>query len=93
MPRPKGSKNKKPQIVANAIENIDEKITATETEISTLTGELKAKKAELKKLMKLKEAADRIATEKKAEEEKAAIMAALAASGKSVDEVIDFLKK
>lgn len=93
MPRPKGSKNKKPQIVANAIENVDEKITATEAEIATLTGELKAKKAELKKLMKLKEAADRIAAEKKAEEEKAAIMAALAASGKSVDEVIDFLKK
>ena len=93
MPRPKGSKNKKPQIVANAIENVDEKITATEAEIATLTGELKAKKAELKKLMKLKEAADRIAAEKKAEEEKATIMAALAASGKSVDEVIDFLKK
>ena len=67
MPRPKGSKNKKPIIV----ENIDEKIAAAEKEIAELTDTLKAKKAE---------------------EDKATILAAVEKSGKSVEEILEMLK-
>ena len=70
MPRPKGSKNKKTTVVIETVENIDERIAATESAISTLTGELKAKKAELKELTKAKAAAEKLAAEKKAEEER-----------------------
>ena len=87
MPRPKGSKNK-PSLPAN----IDEQIATVNAEIEELSGSLKAKKAELKKLMKAKVEADRIAAEKKAEEDKAKILAAVEASGKTVDEILEMLK-
>lgn len=60
---------------------IVEKITAVKAEIESLTAQLKEKKAELKKLE-----ADQ------AEEDKAKLMEAFAASGKSADEVIAWLK-
>lgn len=91
MPRPKGSKNKKNVAVTDTVENIDEKITSAESAIATLTEELKAKKAELKKLTKAKVEAEKLAAEKKAEEDKAKLMEAIAASGKSVDEIIQLL--
>ena len=92
MPRPKGSKNKKAFEHMESIENIDERIAATETAIASLTEELKAKKAELKRYQKMREEAERIAAEKKAEEEKAAILAAVEASGKSMEEILELLK-
>ena len=58
-----------------------------------LGAQLKAKKAELKALIKEKEAALAAAAEKKAEEEKAKLLDALAKSGKSIDEIIEFLGK
>ena len=91
MPRPKGSKNKKSLVVVDTVENIDEKIIAAESAIAALTEELKAKKAELKELTKAKTEAEKIAAEKKAEEDKAKLMEAIAASGKSVDEIISLL--
>ena len=91
MPRPKGSKNKKS--AAPAVEDIDQKIAAAEAEIEELGAQLKAKKAELKALVKEKEAALAAAAEKKAEEEKAKLLDALAKSGKSIDEIIEFLGK
>ena len=91
MPRPKGSKNKKS--VAPVVEDIDQKIAAAEAEIEELVAQLKAKKAELKALIKEKEAALAAAAEKKAEEEKAKLLDALAKSGKSIDEIIEFLGK
>lgn len=91
MPRPKGSKNKKSLVVVDTVENIDEKIIAAESAIATLTEELKAKKAELKELTKAKAEAEKLAAEKKAEEDKAKLMEAIAASGKSVDEIISLL--
>lgn len=93
MPRPKGSKNKKsiiPETVA--IENIDEMVSAAQAEIEKLAAELKSKKAELKKLLKMQEAQIKAAAAKKAEEDKAAILAAVEASGKSVEEILDLLK-
>ena len=73
--------------------SIDERIATTEAAISTLTEELKAKKAELKELTKAKAAAEKLAAEKKAEEDKAKLLDAIAASGKSIDEIIDMIGK
>ena len=92
MPRPKGSKNKKAFEQMESIENIDERIAAAEIAIASLTEELKAKKAELKRYQKMREEAERIAAEKKAEEDRAAILAAVEASGKSVEEILELLK-
>ena len=91
MPRPKGSKNKKAFEQVESIETIDERIAAAETAIASLSEELKAKKAELKRYQKMKEDAERIAAEKKAEEDRAAILAAVEASGKSVEEILELL--
>ena len=91
MPRPKGSKNKKSLVVIDTVENIDEKIATAESAIAALTEELKAKKAELKELTKAKAEAEKLAAEKKAEDDKAKLMEAIAASGKSVDEIISLL--
>ena len=93
MPRPKGSKNKKSAVVLDTIENIDEKIAAAESKVAALTEELKNQKAELKKLNKAKTEAEKLAAEKKAEEDTNKLMAAIAASGKSVDEIISLLEK
>jgi len=82
---PRGSKRA-------VIENVDEKIEQVTAEIEELKEQLKEKKTELKSLSKAKIEADRIAAERKAEEDKAAILAAVAASGKSVEEILDFLK-
>ena len=96
MPRPKGSKNKK--TAANtpdiniSIDSIDEQIKATEAEIESMTASLKDKKAELKKLNKAKEKAEKLAAEQKAEEDKIRILDAVAASGKSIDEILEMLK-
>ena len=87
MPRPKGSRNK-----SSLPANIDEQIATVNAEIENLTASLKQKKAELKKLMKDKAEADRIAAAKKAEEDKAKILAAVEASGKTVDEILEMLK-
>lgn len=91
MPRPKGSKNKK-KTIELSVDNIDEKISSVENEISMLTDQLKAKKAELKNLLKAKEADLAAKAAQKAEEEKAAIIAAVEQSGKSVDEILSMLK-
>ena len=94
MPRPKGSHNK-PKVnieIIDTVESIDERIAQAEAAIETLTNDLKAKKAELKDLLKLKEHAEHVAAEKKAEEDKKAILAAVAASGKTVDEILELLR-
>ena len=88
MPRPKGSKNK----VSFAVP-VDERIAAVEQEIEELNAALKAKKKELKALVKAKEEEARIAAEKKAKEDKEKIDAAIAASGKTVEEILELLKK
>ena len=96
MPRPKGSKNKKTVVntpdINISIDSLDEQIKATEAEIESMTAALKDKKAELKALIKAKEKAEKIAAEKKAEEDKARLLEAVAASGKSIDEIVEMLK-
>ena len=94
MPRPKGSKNKKTlaAVSAQAATEIDSRITAVEAEINELGEKLKARKAELKTLAREKAKADAAAAARKAEEDKAAILAAVEASGKSLDEILALLK-
>lgn len=74
-------------------ENIEEKIAEVEKELADLTTKAKAKKVELKKLVKAKEQALKVAAEKKAAEDKEKLMKAVADSGKTVEEVLEFLKK
>jgi len=57
-----------------------------------LLGFHETKKAELKELEKGKEAAVEAAAAQKAEEEKKKILDAVAASGKSLDEILELLK-
>ena len=96
MPRPKGSKNKKNVTTKSAaiisIEELDAQIASTTTEIETMAAELKTKKAELKKLEKERTSAEKGAAAAKAEEDKARVLEAIAASGKSIDEVLELLK-
>ena len=75
MARTKGSKNK------TAPASVEEKIKAVEAEIARLQDELKAKKAEHKKLLVQQD-----------EENQQKILAAVEKSGKSFDEVMEFLK-
>ena len=93
MPRKPGSKNK-PKVEAPilTVEEIESKMAAVESEIEDLSEKLKEKKAELKQLAKDKEAAVVAAAEKKAEDDKKAILDAVAASGKSVEEILELLK-
>ena len=74
-------------------ENIEQKIAEVEKELADLTAKAKAKKVELKKLVKAKEQALKVAAEKKAAEDKEKLMKAVADSGKTVEEVLEFLKK
>ncbi len=92
MPRPKGSKNKAAAPVVDTAA-LEEKMKALEGEIAELGAAAKAKKAELKKLAKDKLAAEKAEAAKKAEEGKKAVMEALDKSGKSVEEILEFLKK
>lgn len=95
MPRPKGSKNKAKAVETAAVttvEDIDVKIASVEKEIEEANAVIKAKKAELKALVKAKAEAEKAAAEKKAEEDKARILEAVAASGKSIEEILELLK-
>jgi len=63
------------------IVSVAERIEAVKAEISSLTTQLKEKKAELKKL-----------ESEQAEEDKVKLIEAYEASGKSIEEVISWLK-
>ncbi len=93
MPRKPGSKNK-PKVEAPilTVEEIESKMSTLQSEIDELGETIKAKKAELKQLAKDKLAAEEAAIAKKAEEDKKAILDAVAASGKSVEEILELLK-
>lgn len=88
MPRPKGSKNRKTPVAAAPDANVE----AISKEIEELTAALKAKKAELKKALQAKAKAEKAAAAKQAAEDKARLLKAVAASGKTVDEVLELLK-
>lgn len=96
MPRPKGSRNRpKPAAAPTAakLEELRAGAEALEAEIEELSAELKAKKEELGSLKKELAVAEKLAAEKKAEEDKKAILAAVEASGKSVEEILALISK
>jgi hypothetical protein len=66
-------------------------IDAVTGEIANLTAELKGKKVLLKKLQKERIMAEKAAEMMKAEEDKKALLSAIAASGKSIDEILEML--
>ena len=97
MPRKKGSRNKATIAAEEAVslmtvEGIDQKIAELESEIVSLNKAIKEKNLELKALKKSRIVAEKAAAKKKAKQDKAAILAAVEASGKSVDEILEFLK-
>ena len=92
MPRPKGSKNKKTLVQLDSLEGIEAKIADAEQNIERLSAELKAEKLTLKELLKSRELAMKAEAEKRAAADKAAILAALENSHKSLDEILTFLK-
>ena len=75
MPRTKGSKNK-------STLTVDKRIAQVTAEIEALQGQVKEKKALLKKL-----------NDEKAEEDQKRLMAAVLASEKTVDEIIDMINE
>ena len=84
---PRGRK----KAVAEAV-SIEEKIAAIDTEIASLTETLKAKNAERKALIKEQKKEAKAALKAKAAEDKKLIVQAVANSGKSLEEVLAFLK-
>ena len=74
------------------VDQLNEQIAATEQEITTLTEQLKEKKAALKELTKQRSVAEKAAAEAKEAEQKAKLLEAVAASGKSIDEVIALIQ-
>ena len=92
MPRPKGSKNKPKVETTLTVDHLNGQISATEAEITSLTDQLKTKKAELKTLTKERDAAEKAAGEAKEAEQKAKLLEAVASSGKSIDEVIALIQ-
>ena len=87
MPRPKGSKNKSKRIV----ENVEEKLADADREISRLTAALKTARAERKTLLRAKQNKDALAAARKAEADQRALLAAVEASGKSIEEILAML--
>ena len=75
-------------VAAGDVKAVDQKIAPVEAEIEQLTNQLKSRKSKLKQLAKDKVAA----AERKAEEDKKAILDAVAASGKSVNEILEMLR-
>lgn len=93
MPRPKGSKNKKNLVVTeSSIELLKSRIADTEAEIGKLSDQLKAKNTELKSLKKDLAVAIEAEARAKLEADKERLLSAVAASGKSVDEILALLK-
>ena len=92
MPRPKGSKNKKKLVQLDSLEVIEAKIAEAEQSVERLSAELKAEKLALKELLKSKELAVKAEADKRAAADKAAVLAAIESSSKSLDEILTFLK-
>ena len=73
--------------------SLDERIKAKKAEVDQAQEELKARKAELRKLEREKRKEAESDAVKKAEEDALRIANAVAGSGKSVEDILEFLKK
>lgn len=93
MPRPKGSKNKKRTVVVEvSVEQLKARIVEAEAEVGRLSDLLKEKSSELKSLKKDLVVAEAAEARARVEADKERILAAVADSGKSVEEILALLK-
>ena len=91
MPRPKGSKNK-PKEMSKTTISTEKNIEIVTKEIQDLTQKLRDSKKKLKALQKLQIKEQKEAEKRKSEENNKQLLDAIAKSGKSMEELLEFLK-
>ena len=81
------------EMTGDLVEKIGAQIEAKEEEIKELEESLKGRKAELKELLKAKGKAEKEKETAKAAEEKKKLVEAVMNSGRSMEEILEFLNK
>ena len=81
------------EMTGDLVEKIGAQIAAKEEEIQNLEASLKDRKAELKELLKAKVKAEKEKEAAKAAEEKKKLVEAVMNSGRSMEEILEFLNK
>ena len=81
------------ELTGDLVEKIGAQIEAKEEEIQNLEASLKDRKAELKELLKAKVKAEKEKEMAKAAEEKKKLVEAVMSSGRSMEEILEFLNK
>ena len=81
------------EMTGDLVERLNAQIEAKEEEIKELEESLKDRKAELKELLKAKVKAEKEKEAAKAAEEKKKLVEAVMSSGRSMEEILEFLNK
>ena len=81
------------ELTGDLVEKIGAQISMKEEEIKELEESLKGRKAELKELLKAKAKAEKEKEAAKAAEEKKKLVEAVMNSGRSMEEILEFLNK
>ena len=81
------------ELTGDLVEKIGAQIEAKEEEIKEIEAALKDRKAELKELLKAKAKAEKEKEAAKEAEEKKKLVEAVMNSGRSMEEILEFLKK
>ena len=81
------------ELTGDLVEKIGAQIESKEEEIQNLEASLKDRKAELKALLKAKVKAEKEKEMAKAAEEKKKLVEAVMSSGRSMEEILEFLNK
>ena len=81
------------ELTGDLVEKIGAQIEAKEDEIREIEAALKDRKAELKELLKAKVKAEKEKEAAKAAEEKKKLVEAVMSSGRSMEEILEFLNK
>ena len=81
------------ELTGDLVEKIGAQIEAKEEEIREIEAALKDRKAELKALLKAKAKAEKEKETAKAAEEKKKLVEAVMSSGRSMEEILEFLNK
>ena len=89
----KASAVKGMELTGDLVEKIGAQIESKEEEIQNLEASLKDRKAELKELLKAKVKAEKEKEAAKAAEEKKKLVEAVMNSGRSMEEILEFLNK
>ena len=81
------------EMTGDLVERLSAQIESKEEEIQNLEASLKDRKTELKALLKLKVKAEKEKEAAKAAEEKKKLVEAVMSSGRSMEEILEFLNK